>query len=299
MRRVFVAIFALLASAAHAETVKIPWKGDYAHNGETVWSAENKYHKSGLTKNFMNGAPEENGLVQRDGILLGDLRLLQQDRPRSFVILMHGCSGATDPAVKRWAERFSKSFTGQGFGVLILDSFSTRHVRATCGPPNYHWGVRRAEDAYSALEYLVDNKLASPDDVFLVGRSNGALAAIMATEDVQIRNHQHRFAGSFAISPTCLGLEKSVFASPIVIFAGDRDDAAGDPKVCQSLNRPSGSPVRVIEFKGVTHGYEDEGAHHVFNGWRMEYNEKAYQFTLATITALIKTKDFQRGLEFK
>src|ERR1700709_1930349 len=121
MRRVFVAIFALLAPPAHAETAKLAWKGDYAHNGETVWSAENKYHKSGLTKNFMNGAPEENGVVQRDGILLGDLRLLQQDRPRSFVILMHGCSGATDPAVKRWAERFSKSFTGQGFGVLILD----------------------------------------------------------------------------------------------------------------------------------------------------------------------------------
>jgi dienelactone hydrolase len=299
MRKVFVAIFALLASAAHAETVKIPWKGDYAHNGETVWSAENKYHKSGLTKNFMNGAPEENGVVQRDGILLGDLRLPQLDRPRPFVILMHGCSGANDPAVRRWAERLSKLFTAQGFGVLILDSFSTRHVRATCGPPNYHWGVRRAEDAYSALDYLVDNKLASPDDVFLVGRSNGALAAIMATEDFQVRNHQHRFAGSFAISPTCLGLEKSVFASPIVIFSGDRDDAAGDPKVCQSLNRPSGSSVRVIEFKGVTHGYEDEGAHHVFNGWRMEYNEKADQFTLATITALIKTKDFQRGLEFK
>ena len=59
MRNLLMALVVLLISPARAEMIKIPWNGDYPHNGETVWSTENKYHKSGLTRNFMNGAPEE------------------------------------------------------------------------------------------------------------------------------------------------------------------------------------------------------------------------------------------------
>jgi dienelactone hydrolase len=299
MRTLMITFLLLLFSHAHAETVKIPWKGDYLHNGETVWSPENKYHKSGLTKNFLNGAPEERGTVRRDGFLQAEVYLPKLDGPAPFVILMHGCSGMTDPTVRKWAARLAKAFTRSGYGVLALDSFITRHVSSTCGAANYHWGIRRAEDAYSALDYLVEHKLAKPEEVFVVGRSNGALAAIMVTEDYEVRDHQHRFAGTFAISPTCVGLEKSVFATPMVIFAGDQDDAAGDIKICESLNRPTGSSVQIIEFKGVAHGYEDEGSQGLYHGWRMEYNEKAEKYTMATIYERLKSKDFQRGIEMR
>jgi dienelactone hydrolase len=298
-KRLLFMVSMLISTAAWAEPVKVPWKGDYTHNGETVWSPENRYHKSGLTKNFMNGAPEEHGKVQREGVLNAEQLLPKTDLPVPFVILMHGCSGATDPVVQRWSHRVAKTLNDKGYGVLILDSFTTRNVQSTCGSPNYHWGIRRVEDAYSAMDYLVEKKLAKPDDVFVVGRSNGALTAIMIAEDYEVRDHQHLFAGSFAISPTCLGLEKLVFAAPFIVFVGDKDDAVVDVKACEALHERADSPLRVTEFKGVTHGYEDEGANSVFHGWRMKYDPKAEKYTMATIFELLKSKDFKSGIEYR
>ena len=297
MRPLLIVLFGLIFNPANAEKIRIPWKGDYAHNSETVWSPDNRYHKSGLTRNFMNGAPEEHGKVQRDGVLEAELLLPHVEQPVPFVILLHGCSGATDRVVQRWSHRVAKALNDRGYGVLILDSFTTRNVQSTCGAPNYHWGVRRVEDAYSAMGYVIEKKLAKPDDVFVVGRSNGALTAIMIAENYEVRNHPYRLAGSFAISPTCLGLEKSVFAAPFIIFVGDKDDAVVDVKACEALHERAESPVRVIEFKGVSHGYEDEGANSVFHGWRMKYDPKAEKYTMATIFDLLKSKDFKSGIE--
>jgi dienelactone hydrolase len=297
MRLLLIVLFGLMFDPANAEKIAVPWKGDYAHNGETTWSPENRYHKSGLTRNFMNGAPEEHGKVQRDGVLEAELLLPHAEQPVPFVILLHGCTGAMDRVVQRWSHRVAKALNDEGYGVLILDSFTTRNVQSTCGAPNYHWGIRRVEDAYSAMNYLIEKKLAKPDDVFVIGRSNGALTAIMVSEDYEVRDHQHRFAGSFAISPTCLGLEKLVFVAPFVIFVGDQDDAVVDMKACEALDQRTESPIRVIEFKGVTHGYEDEGANSVFHGWRMKYDPKAERYTMATIFQLLKSKDFKGGME--
>lgn len=72
-----------------------------------------------------------------------------------YVILMHGCSGLTPPVAK-WAMEKARIFLDQGYRVLILDSFKTRNVKEVCGAPNYHWGWRRAEDTYSALDYLIE-----------------------------------------------------------------------------------------------------------------------------------------------
>lgn len=297
MRMTVWALILTLVSPACAEGLQIPWKGDYPHNGETIWSPDTKYHKSGLTKNFMNGAPEEGGRVQRDGMLQAELLLPNGDKPAAFVILLHGCTGAKPPVFARWAKRVADVLLDLRFGVLVLDSFTTRGVKSTCGSPNYHWGVRRVEDAYSAAQYLVDAKLAKPDDIFLIGRSNGALTAIMATEDFEVRNHEHHFAATFAISPTCLGLEKSKFASPFVVFIGDEDDAAVDISACSILADRTEASTQVIQFKGVTHGYEDVGVETIFHGWRMKYDADADNYTMATIVQRLKYRDFQKGIE--
>ncbi len=121
MRPLLIVLFGLIFNAANAEKIRIPWKGDYAHNSETVWSPENRYHKSGLTKNFMNGAPEEHSKVQRDSVLEAELLLPHVEQRVPFVILLHGCSGATDRVMQRWSHRVAKALNDQGYGVLILD----------------------------------------------------------------------------------------------------------------------------------------------------------------------------------
>jgi hypothetical protein len=91
--RLLTLIFAVgLITTAQARKVEITWKGDYVHNGETVWSPENGYHASGLKKNFMNGAPEEHGKVQRGGVLeaegvFGHERCLRLNVPENMKIL--------------------------------------------------------------------------------------------------------------------------------------------------------------------------------------------------------------------
>ncbi|MBN8987097.1 MAG: prolyl oligopeptidase family serine peptidase [Rhizobiales bacterium] len=292
-----VAALILFAAAAKAEKVKIPWKGDYAHNSEDNYSPENKY-KSGRSKSFSNGAPEEGGRIQRDGFLEAELM-----KPRGvsgavpYVILMHGCSGLSPPVV-RWAREKAQLFLDQGYGVLILDSFRTRNVKEVCGSANYHWGWRRAEDAYSALDYLIDRKLAKPDDVFVMGRSNGGTAAVMIADASQVRGHPNRFAAIFAVSPGCAGLTKSRAGIPLVMFVGEKDNA-NDPKVCKEIDTASNAPVQIVEFKGMYHGYEDKGPAYTFHGWHMEHNAGADKETMDRALALIKSRNFQRGIEYR
>jgi dienelactone hydrolase len=296
MRNLVAAALILLAPAAHADTVKIPWKGDYAHNFDDHYSEQNKY-KSGLSKFFNNGSPEERGKIQKEGVLEAELI-----KPKGgsdavpYVILMHGCSGLT-PLVAKWAREKAKVFLGQGYGVLILDSFKTRGVKEVCGAPNYHWGWRRAEDAYSALDYLIDNKLAKPDAVYVMGRSNGGTAAVMIADAYQVRGHQNKFAAVFAVSPGCIGLTKSSFGVPLVMFVGDKDDA-NDAKVCEPLSAAAGAPVQVVKFKGVYHGYEDNTPSYNFHGWHMEHNARADKETMDRALSLIKSRSYQRGLEY-
>ena len=296
MRYFVIVALLVFATAARAEKVKIPWKGDYAHNFDDHYTPQNKY-KSGLSKFFNNGAPEEGGKIQQDGVLEAELM-----RPKAgadavpYVILMHGCSGLTPP-VARWAREKARIFLDHGYGVLILNSFKTRNVREVCGSPNYHWGWRRAEDAYSALDYLIDNKLAKSDDVYVMGRSNGGTAAVMIADVHQVRGHQNKFAGVFAVSPGCIGLTKSRFGIPLVMFVGDKDDA-NDARVCEQLDTVSGAPVQIVKFRGVCHGYEDNMPAYNFHGWHMEYNAKADKETIDRTLSLIKSKSYRRGLDY-
>jgi len=55
----------------------------------------------------------------------------------------------------------------------------------------------------------------------------------------------------------------------------------------------------MIEFKGVYHGYEDKTATYIFHGGHLEYNAKADKETVERTLALIKSKNYQRGLEYR
>jgi len=291
---VAAAVLTLVATAASAEQVRIKWIGDYSHNRDAVYSPEDKY-RSGLSRNFLNGAPEEGGKVQRDGVLSAELlKPKGSSGPLPFVILMHGCSGLIRP-VQKWADEKADIFLSHGYGVLILDSFTTRHVKAVCGEGDYHWGLRRAEDAYSALNYLIENKIADKSRVFVMGRSNGGSAALQIGNAIMSDDHQYSFAMIFAVSPGCVGLDRSTFVRPTVIFIGDKDQA-NDPKKCEQLEVHG--PIRFVLYPGVNHGFEDKGPAYVFHGWRMEYNAKADTETIDQVLALMANpKDFKASKE--
>lgn len=291
-RSILTAIAALSVSMANAEEVTIPWRKNSTYTTDEVFDSNKPLSagRSGRTIRFMNGAPEEGKKIQETGNLRG---VYSQPKgtngPVPVVILMHGCSGWTKPVID-WAKEKGKLLLDQGIGVLTLDSFGPRRVNKTCGSPNYHWGWRRVEDAYSALAWLVDNKRAIPDRVFVIGRSNGGTAAIMLATKIAVAGHQdYRFARAFAISPACNEMEKFDFAIPVTILIGDKDMAA-DARVCTAIDGKN-ALIRTVLFKGVHHGFEDRTPTYVFNGWRMEHNPKADKETMDEILRIIKSAD--------
>jgi len=187
MKSIFVLMLLLFSAEASAEEVRIRWKGEYPHNSSKHWSKDNPYD-SGFSKNFKNGTPEEFGDLQKDGELNAFIYSPKNaNGPAPFVILLHGCDGL-GTLTKEWGQHVADVLNPQRIGVLVLDSFTTRYVDRTCGPADLHWGRRRADDAYSALDYLVEKKLAKADEVYLMGYSNGGTTTLvsMTTQGKQI-----------------------------------------------------------------------------------------------------------------
>ena len=159
----------LMIDSANAELVKIKWNGSFPHNKDQLYSKQNP-HLSAWTTKFHNGAPEEIGKIQDGGQLIGDIRLPKGQGPFPFIVLLHGCTGLAP--VMPWVNETAKFLVERGIGVLALDSFRPRSVKRSCGEGDYRWAVRRAEDAFSALDYLLERKIAIPEKVYVMGRSN-------------------------------------------------------------------------------------------------------------------------------
>lgn len=309
MRILFTALIVLFLSPANAEQFKIPWKGDYAHNTTATWSRENK-DDSGYSKNFLNGTPEEGGKVQKDGELWVETMLPENTSgPIPFVVLMHGCMGMTG-LTSAWVHKVGHTFNDQGVGVLILDSFTTRKVDKSCGYPDLHWGRRRADDAYSALDYLVEHELAKPDEVYAMGQSGGGTATLVAMTKKQA-DHKYRFAAGFPVVPPCLytSVRYADFYGPMILFVGEKDDA-NDPKQCIELSKKKRSvPVQVVVYKDANHGFmEDYKARTVYgwtdshgraHNWTLSYNPKAESNMMDSIIHAIKNKAYTSGVDFK
>ncbi len=285
------------AALADPPEVKIPWRGDYPHNSSKHWSKDNPYD-SGFSKNFKNGTPEEFGDVQKDGELNAFIYSPKDARgPTPFLILLHGCDGLGTLS-KEWGQHVAYVLNPQGVGVLVLDSFTTRYVDRTCGPADLHWGRRRADDAYSALDYLIEKKLAKADEVYIMGYSNGGTTALVSMT-TQEADHSHHFAAAFAVAPGCSpSLQHSaLYTGPIIVFMGDQDDA-NNPKWCQELTKKKRSvPVQMIEYQGANHGFPVNAPAHEFMGWHLSYNPTAEKDMMQRVITAIKTKKFVKGIE--
>jgi dienelactone hydrolase len=309
MRASLIILFVLFTSLAHAEMIKIPWKGDYAHNSSRTWSRDNPYD-SGFSKNFLNGAPEEGGKVQKDGELWIETVLPENTTgPIPFMLVLHGCTGISS-LTSLWAHHVARVLNAEGVGVLILDSYTTRLVNSSCGMPDFHWGRRRADDAYSALDYLVDQKLAKPDDVYIMGQSNGGLATLVALTK-KVNDHKYQFAAGFPVVPSCINLptKSADYYHPLIVFVGEKDDA-NDPKHCiEMLKKKRATPIQLIGYKDADHGFMTDYQTRVMKGWtdsngkahdwHLSYNPGAEKDMMQTIMSAIKIKKFAKGIEFR
>jgi hypothetical protein len=165
MRKIILSLITIASfSSAHAEMVKIAW---HTSKQSSPWIPGNEYI-DGWSKNFMNGTVEEKGKVKADCELLAKMiRPEGTEGPIPFLILLHGCTGMNSTLYK-WAHDYGGKLVKAGYGVLVLDSFTTRGLGpdGICADPSQlDWARRRADDAYAALEWLIEQKVANPKQI--------------------------------------------------------------------------------------------------------------------------------------
>lgn len=282
MRIVLALIGIFVSFSADAEMVKVKWRpGNYS----SPWDTGASGYVDGWTKNFLNGTVEERGKITLDGYLSANILKPKQTKgPIPFVVVLHGCSGVND-TTNTWVQRLAKELIPRGYGILVLDSFKSRGVSNICSDPSQlGWARRRADDAYSALDYLIDTGQAIPKKVYVIGGSNGATTTLIIMNQVLGDLHSRTFAGGFALQPSCLYMEKVEYYAPVSIFLAENDKAC-NPTLCMAMSdAPRKIPVKTKLFKGAHHAFEYKQTDHIFHGYRVAYNAAA---TIGTIEGII------------
>src|SRR6266508_508444 len=194
------------------------------------------------------------------------LTLSKPDGPGPFsaVVIVHDCSGLgprSSGAPGRWA----RELRGQGYVVLIPDSFTTRGIDVS--------PERRARDAYAALAHLRTLPYVDGSHVGLMGGSHGGsttLASMIAPErdgEPLARDKRAGFAAAVALYPRCTtrqgalrGDASGVYrpVAPLLILIGEKDDwTPAEPcrKLAEAAQR-AGYPVTIKIYPGAHHSFD-------------------------------------------
>ena len=211
--------------------------------------------------------------------------------PFPALVIMHDCSGLgprSSGAPARWA----RELVGQGYVVLIPDSFAPRGFPdGVCFIPGSQTasvnGYARAADAYGALAALRALPVVDGKRVGIMGNSHGGwtVLAAMATQpagDSALADAQRNgFSAALALYPSCtaryggwstvrqkgstFGPAVNFFGTyqpvaPVLILTGEKDDwTPAEP--CRRLaesSRAAGYPVEIKIYPGAHHSFDND-----------------------------------------
>lgn len=171
------------------------------------------------------------------------------------VVLMHGCGG-WQPAVLDALHSHARRFLDKGYVVLNVDSFGPRGNSGGSVCQSDVALVKaleyRTRDAFDALHYLVSLDFVDPDDVFLMGQSNGGSVAINAAK----AGGRPSFRAVAAYYPWCgsLGSSTVKLNAPLIIFSGGRDDWT-PARDCRNKTS-TGKHLKVVEYPNAAHSFD-------------------------------------------
>jgi dienelactone hydrolase len=212
--------------------------------------------------------------------LQGLLRLSEGAGPSPAVVLLHGCGGGWRGLDERWGKLLAE----WGYVTLTVDRFGTRGITSACTgtlPPS------TLQDAYRALNFLVEQPSVDPGRVAVAGFSQGAMLALLAVERGQIeRSARQKFRAAIGFYPPCLGL-KGNMTVPTLILIGELDDwtpaqecrnlAEGRDDWGISREQGKGVPVEITVYPGAHHDFDVSRFRtpEKFLGHHLEFNEAA------------------------
>ncbi|WP_137701742.1 dienelactone hydrolase family protein [Marimonas lutisalis] len=216
------------------------------------------------------------------------------------VILMHGCGG-WQPPVLAALEDYARFLSSNGMVVLNLDSFGPRGNSGgrVCNSYQRLAAARdyRTQDAYDALNYLKSQPFVDPDNVFLIGQSNGGSVGLIAAKASTERRYapgRAGFRGVVALYPWC-GAAGSVslnLAAPLLVLGGERDDWV-PPRDCKRFSS-RGASVHVKTYSGAAHSFDLRIPVQRYLGKLVGFNQPAATQARREILSFIKTHATRR-----
>jgi dienelactone hydrolase len=224
--------------------------------------------------------------------LVGYLFVPPAKGPHPAVVMLHGRGGPYSSNVKQGCTLVGKDnsspcnaatlskrhaawgayWAGRGYLALLPDSFGPRNkangfARFTHDNPeraDVNERTVRPLDAEGALKYLQSRPDVTKERIFLQGWSNGASTAL----NVMYRQTSlpaGGFRAAIALYPGCgpraLISQDYKAASPVTVFLASADEEVS-PVVCHRVldsAQAKGEPVRIVEYAGATHGFDDPG----------------------------------------
>jgi dienelactone hydrolase len=200
--------------------------------------------------------------------------------PFPAVIYLHGCSGLSTAARKR----FSNLLTAWGYVSLAVDSFTSRGIEEACDRPM----PDRQADAWGAMLYLSKLPFVDRERVALVGSSQGNIVALRlaSTHDVKVFDIPDglNFKAVIAFYPVC-SVASEQLALPTLILFGELDDWT-PAKNCEQwigLRNGRAATVKLVVYPGAYHAFDfPELASGLGRyGHRLKYNAEAAQGSAA------------------
>lgn len=193
----------------------------------------------------------------------------QATGPRPALVMVHGCGGAyakgggLNARHRMWGEWLAS----QGYGALMLDSFTSRGVRELCTQKFSERTLKEVErvgDAYAALAWLRQQPGVEGGRIGLLGWSHGGGVTLDAIRR-QPAGMAQGFAAAVAFYPGCTQRAKKadtfVPLAPLLLLIGEADDwtpAAPCVALAESAQQ-RGAPLQIVTYPGAYHDFDNPG----------------------------------------
>jgi dienelactone hydrolase len=211
---------------------------------------------------------------EQTAIIQGALEFPKGDGPFPLVILMHPCGG-----LERFALGSLRAHATElgraGFATLILDSYGSRKGW-TGGDACGKWTASfRRDDAFNAMAMLMLNPKVSKQNMFLMGQSDGAIAALLSARGRSDR----QFRAVAAYYPDCglLSGTEYIIRSPLIVFVAERDDWT-PPSQCTKAKDTGivkGAEYELVAYKDAHHGFDQPRSPIKYKGHTLAYDREA------------------------
>jgi dienelactone hydrolase len=235
-------------------------------------------------------------------VLTGYLAKPNGTGPFPAVVAMHGCGGMS----ARFKQEMLDRWTAWGFVVLVVDSFANHEVKYGCGSSR---AKSRADlrhfDAAGSLSYLAEQPFVDAKRVVLLGYSQGATAALDATQTRASPWTAHTprtsYSAVVAFYPDCRAYFDPVTV-PTLILVGERDDWNPAIRCTEMKSRHSGrgAALDIVIYPEATHAFDwiDLREPRRVEGYLMQYNEPAATDSLKRQLAFVNDQ-FARSSAIK